>query len=124
MAKILVIEDEKDILELVEISLQLGGFEVAKAIDGLEGLEKAISEKPDLILLDIKLPKLSGYDVCKKLKEIPITKDIPVVFLTARGQDHEIKAGFESGGDDYIVKPFAPDELPRRVREILSRFKR
>lgn len=124
MAKILVIEDEKDILELVEISLQLGGFEVAKAIDGLEGLEKAISEKPDLILLDIKLPKLSGYDVCKKLKEIPITKDIPVVFLTARGQDHEIRAGFESGGDDYIVKPFAPDELPRKVREILNRFKR
>jgi DNA-binding response OmpR family regulator len=124
MAKILVAEDEKDILELVEISLQLGGFEVIKAMDGLEALEKAFTQEPDLILLDIKMPKLSGYEVCKKLKESPQTKHIPVVFLTARGQEHEIKAGYESGGDDYIIKPFAPDELPKRVQEILKRFKK
>ncbi len=124
MAKILVVEDERDILELVEISLQLGGFEVAKAMDGLEAVEKALTEQPDLILLDIKLPKLSGYDVCRKLKEIPDTKNIPVVFLTARGQEHEIKAGFDAGGDGYIIKPFSPDELPRRVQEFLNRFKK
>lgn len=124
MAKILVVEDERDILELVEISLQLGGFEVAKAMDGLEAMEKALTEQPDLILLDIKLPKLSGYEVCKKLKEIPQMKNVPVVFLTARGQEHEIKAGFEAGGDDYIIKPFSPEELPRKVREILNRLKK
>ncbi len=124
MARILVVEDEKDILELVEISLQLGGLEVIKAGDGLEALEKALTEKPDLILLDIKMPGLSGYEVCRKLKELPQTKNIPVVFLTARGQEHEIREGLEAGGDDYIVKPFAPDELPRRVKEILSRFRK
>ncbi len=124
MARILVVEDEKDILELVEISLQLGGLEVIKAEDGLEALEKALTEKPDLILLDIKMPGLSGYEVCRKLKELPQTKNIPVVFLTARGQEHEIREGLEAGGDDYIVKPFAPDELPRRVKEILSRFRK
>ncbi len=124
MAKILVVEDEKDILELIEISLQLGGFEVTKAVDGLEAIEKAVAEKPDLILLDIKIPKLSGYEVCKKLKEIPQTMDIPIVFLTARGQEYEVKAGFEAGGNDYIIKPFAPEDLPRRVREILSRHRK
>ncbi len=121
MAKILVVEDERDILELVEISLQLGGFEVVKAQDGLEAVEKALTESPDLILLDIKMPGLSGYDVCRKLREIPQTRDIPIVFLTARGQEHEIRAGLEAGGDDYIIKPFAPDELPRRVQEVLNR---
>lgn len=124
MAKILVVEDERDILELVEISLQLGGFEVAKAMDGLEAIEKALTEQPDLILLDIKLPKLSGYDVCRKLKEIPQMKNTPIVFLTAKGQEHEIRAGFEARGDDYIIKPFSPDELPRKVQEILNRFKK
>ncbi|HDN79851.1 MAG: two-component system response regulator [Chloroflexi bacterium] len=122
MAKILVAEDERDILELITFSLELGGFEVIQAMDGLEALEKAIVEKPDLVLLDIRMPKLTGYEVCEKLKESEVTRDIPVVFISAKGQEMEIKQGLEAGAVDYVVKPFAPDELIRKMQEIIDKY--
>lgn len=121
MAKILVAEDEKDILDLITFTLQLGGFEVIQASDGLEALEKAILEAPDLILLDIRMPKLTGYDVCKKLKENEATRNTPVVFISAKGQEAEIKQGMELGAIDYIVKPFAPDELIEKMKDLLNK---
>ena len=122
MAKILVAEDERDILELITFSLELGGFEVIQAMDGLEALEKAIVERPDLVLLDIRMPKLTGYEVCEKLKESEVTRDIPVVFISAKGQEMEIKQGLEAGAVDYVVKPFAPDELIRKMQEIIDKY--
>ncbi len=120
MAKILVAEDERDILELISFTLELGGHEVIQASDGLEALEKAVLETPDLILLDVRMPKLTGYEVCGKLKENELTAKIPVVFLSAKGQEAEIKQGLEMGAMDYIVKPFAPDELLKKVEQYLA----
>jgi CheY-like chemotaxis protein len=122
MAKILIAEDEKDIRELVTFTLRgLGKYEVVQAINGADAVDKAQAEKPDLILLDGRMPKMTGYEACAKLKEIDVTKDIPVVFLSAKGQESEIQEGLAAGAHEYILKPFAPDELVVRVREILKK---
>ncbi len=121
MTKILIAEDEKDIRELVTFTLRgLGKYDVVQAANGAEAVEKAQTEKPDLILMDGRMPRLSGYEACVKLKEIEATKDIPVVFLSAKGQETEIQQGLAAGAYEYILKPFAPDELVNRVREILK----
>lgn len=121
MAKILIAEDEKDIRELVTFTLRgLGKYDVVQAANGAEAVDKAQTEKPDLILMDGRMPRLSGYEACVKLKEIEATKDIPVVFLSAKGQEAEIQQGLAAGAYEYILKPFAPDELVNRVREILK----
>jgi CheY-like chemotaxis protein len=123
MPKILVAEDETDIRELVAFSLiNIGGFQVVKAKNGAEAVEKARVEIPDLILMDVRMPQMTGYEACAKLKEIPETKDIPVVFLSAKGQEQEIQQGIEVGAEEYILKPFAPDVLTEKVREILQRL--
>ncbi|MFO7742579.1 MAG: response regulator [Anaerolineae bacterium] len=121
MPKILVAEDERDIRELIGFSLRFADFEVVLTQDGKEAIEKASAENPDLILLDVRMPKMSGYEVCRLLKEDPSTSDIPIVFLSAKGQEKEIEEGLHSGALDYIVKPFAPDELAHQVRDILHR---
>jgi CheY-like chemotaxis protein len=122
MAKILVVEDERDIRELVDFTLRgLGGHQVVKAANGLEGIEKAKAEKPDLILMDGRMPRMGGYEACAELKKIEETKNIVVVFLSAKGQEAEIHEGISTGAYDYILKPFAPDELVKRVREILDK---
>jgi len=121
MSKILVAEDERDILELISFSLRYGGFEVIEALNGVEALEKTFSEQPDLVLLDVRMPKMSGFEVCRKLKNDERTKDIPVVFISAKGQEAEIKQGLALGAEEYIVKPFAPDELIRRMKAVLKR---
>ncbi len=121
MTKILIAEDEKDIRELVTFTLRgLGKYDVVQAANGAEAVEKAQTEKPDLILMDGRMPRLSGYEACVKLKEMKATKDIPVVFLSAKGQETEIQQGLAAGAYEYILKPFAPDELVNRVREILK----
>ncbi len=121
MAKILIAEDERDIRELVTFTLRgLGKYEVVQAVNGLEAVEKAQSEKPDLILMDGRMPRMTGYEACAKLKEIEATKDIPIVFLSAKGQESEIQEGLAAGAYEYILKPFAPDELVSRVRAILK----
>jgi len=121
MPKILVADDERDIRELIGFTLRFAGFEVVLVADGIEAIEQAPLEQPDLILLDVRMPKVTGYDVCRHLKENPVTRMIPIVFLSAKGQEGEIQEGLDSGAVEYIVKPFAPDDLTDQVREILQR---
>ena len=123
MTKILVADDERDIRELIGFTLRFAGFEVLLTADGFEAIEKAALEQPDLILLDVRMPKITGYEVCRRLKENPATTSIPIVFLSAKGQEGEIKQGLESGAVEYIVKPFAPDDLTYQVRDILQRMR-
>ncbi len=120
MAKILVAEDEKDIRELIAFTLRFAGYDVVLANNGAEALEKVGEEKPALVLLDVRMPKMTGYEVCRRLKENPETEHIPVVFLSAKGQDREVREGYESGAVDYIIKPFVPDELIAQVKRILE----
>lgn len=121
MPRILVAEDEKDIRELIAFTLRFAGFDVLLATNGAEAVEVAEVEKPDLVILDVRMPRMSGYEACRRLKENPQTASLPVVFLSAKGQDSEIQQGLESGAEEYILKPFAPDELIQQVRDILNR---
>ncbi len=121
MTKILVAEDERDIRELIGFTLRFAGFEVVLTSNGVEAVEKASDEQPDLIMLDVRMPKMTGYEACRHLKDNPATQAIPVVFLSAKGQETEIEQGLASGAEEYIVKPFAPDELTNQVKEILRR---
>lgn len=122
MTKILVAEDERDIRELIAFTLRFAGFEVVLASNGAEAVEKAPQEQPDLILMDVRMPRMTGYDACRLLKEQAATKHIPVVFLSAKGQESEIHQGLEMGATEYILKPFAPDELTQQVKRILSQI--
>jgi DNA-binding response OmpR family regulator len=117
---ILVAEDERDIRDLIVFTLQLSGFEVVEAPNGEEALKKATQIKPDLILMDVRMPKMTGYEACKALKDQEATQNIPVVFLSAKGQEAEISTGLEMGAIDYFLKPFAPDELADKVNKILA----
>ena len=121
MAKILIAEDERDIRELVIYSLQFGGFTVVQATNGVEAVEQAQKELPDLILMDVRMPKMTGYEACRQIKTINTIRDIPVVFLSAKGQESEIQTGLEVGAEEYILKPFAPDELVKQVQAVLER---
>jgi DNA-binding response OmpR family regulator len=121
MSKILVAEDERDIRELIGFTLRFAGFEVVLVSNGAEAVKQAAAEQPNLILLDVRMPKMSGYEACRHLKDDPSTSDIPIVFLSAKGQEKEIEQGLDSGALEYIVKPFAPDALTDRVRDILQR---
>lgn len=121
MSKILVAEDERDIRDLIGFTLRFAGFEVLLADNGIEAIEKAPLEQPDLIILDVRMPKMTGYEACRQLKKNPATSAIPIVFLSAKGQENEIKQGLASGALEYIVKPFAPDELVNQVKDILQR---
>jgi CheY-like chemotaxis protein len=120
MPKILIAEDEQDILELIIFTLQFGGYEVVPTSNGEEALAMTRQEQPDLALLDVRMPRMSGYQVCSAIKADLKTQHIPVVFLSAKGQEAEIKTGFETGATDYILKPFAPDHLLKRLAEILT----
>lgn len=120
MPKILIAEDEQDILELITFTLQFGGYEVIPTSNGEDALEMARKEQPDLVLLDVRMPRMSGYEVCTQVKADGDTHHIPVVFLSAKGQEAEIKTGFDTGAIDYILKPFAPDHLLKRLEEILA----
>ena len=123
MARILIAEDERDIRDLVDFTLKFAGHEVFKVANGAEAVAKASEIMPDLILMDVRMPRMTGYEACRALKAMDDVSAIPVVFLSAKGQDVEMKAGLEAGAIDYILKPFAPDELTRRVTEILDDLK-
>jgi two-component system alkaline phosphatase synthesis response regulator PhoP len=120
MTTILIAEDERDIRELIAFSLRFGGFEVEEAANGVEAVEKAQKLRPDLIIMDVRMPRKSGYDACQELKEADETRDIPIVFLSAKGQEAEIKRGLKLGAVDYILKPFEAEQLPKRIEEILK----
>jgi len=119
---ILVAEDERDIRELIVFTLQLSGFNVVDAPNGEEAVKKALEIKPDLILMDVRMPKMTGYEACQALKKHEQTRSIPVVFLSAKGQESEVSTGLELGAEEYFLKPFAPDELAERVNKILVKY--
>ncbi|MEG6506464.1 response regulator transcription factor [Nitratidesulfovibrio sp. 1201_IL3209] len=119
--RILVVEDDEDILQLLTFTFESAGFEVRTATTGREGLDIALRQKPALVLLDLMLPGMSGLDVCRELKRLPETEDVPVIMLTARGEEVDRIVGLELGADDYVVKPFSPRELVLRIRAVLKR---
>src|SRR3989338_3703488 len=119
--KILVVDDEKDLSALVSLHMKMAGFEVLTANNGEKALDLSREEKPDLIILDLMLPKIDGWQVCEQLRQNAATKDIPVIMLTARTQIEDKLKGFEAGADDYVTKPFSPRELVARVKRVLAR---
>ena len=121
MQTVLIIEDEKDLAELISFHLEKEGFRPLIAADGVSGLNEARSAKPDLILLDLMLPGMMGTEVCRLLKGSEQTAGIPVIMLTAKGEEIDRVVGFEVGADDYVVKPFSTRELMLRVRAVLRR---
>jgi DNA-binding response OmpR family regulator len=122
MAHILIAEDEHDIRDLITFTLQYAGHQVTTTTNGEEAYESALKLLPDLILLDVRMPRMTGYEVCEKIKSNAQTQLIPVVFLSAKGQEAEVKTGLMAGAEEYIVKPFAPDQLVERVRAILASY--
>ena len=122
--KILVVDDEIYIVHILDFSLGIEGYEVMTALDGEQALSKVAQDKPDLIVLDIMMPKLDGYETCKALKSNPETKAIPVILLSAKGRNVDQKVGFEVGADDYITKPFSPRKLVERINAILGQTSR
>lgn len=121
MQTILIIEDEKDLAELVSFNLDKEGYRTLTAFDGADGIEAARRELPDLILLDLMLPGIMGMEVCRTLKKAEKTAHIPVIMLTARGEEIDRVVGFEVGADDYVIKPFSTRELLLRIKAVLRR---
>lgn len=121
MDKILVVDDEKHILELIRFNLEKEGFKVLTAEDGAEALNLVRMEQPDLIVLDIMLPGMDGFEVCEMLSQDPSTRDIPIIMLSARAAEPDKVRGLEKGADDYVTKPFSPRELVARVKARLRR---
>ena len=119
---ILVAEDERDIRDLIVFTLQISGFQVVDVPNGEEAVNKATEILPDLILMDVRMPKMTGYEACDALKRQESTQDIPVIFLSAKGQEAEINTGLKMGAEEYLLKPFAPDELSERVNQILTKY--
>ena len=118
--RILIVDDEKDIVESIEFSLEFEGFECSAAHDGEEALLKARKEYPDLILLDIMLPKINDYQVCRLLKSDEKYKHIPIIMITAKAQESDKFWGKESGADDFVTKPFDMEELVQKIRGCLE----
>lgn len=119
--KVLVVDDEEYIQHILNFSFGAEGYEVITAADGEEAVSIARSEKPDIIVLDIMMPKMDGYEACKQIKADPQTQDIPVILLTAKGREVDRKLGAEAGADDYVVKPFSPGRLIERVEGFIKR---
>ncbi len=122
--KILVVDDEVYIVHILDFSLGVEGYDVITAFDGEQALAKVSQDKPDLIVLDIMMPKLDGYETCKRLKGDAATRDIPIILLSAKGRNVDQKVGFEVGADDYITKPFSPRKLVDRINSILGQTSR
>ena len=120
--KILAVDDEKSIIRLIEVNLKREGYEVVTAVDGKEALHKVAVEQPDLVVLDVMMPYLDGFEVLNTMKKDPDTRDIPVIMLTARAQDADVFNGYKSGADCYLTKPFNPRELTTFVRRIFESF--
>ena len=118
---VLVADDEEDIRSLVAFRLRRAGYEVITAADGEEALLLATTRLPDLVVLDMMMPKATGLEVTRSMREHEATKDIPVILLTARAQEGDVIRGFEAGADDYVKKPFSPQDLQARVQALLER---
>ena len=121
MARILVADDDVDIRELVEFKLSTMGHEIVAVGDGAAAIDACMAQKPDLAVLDVMMPGVSGLDAIRAIRADPALADLPVILLTARAQESDVETGFDSGADDYITKPFSPRELASRVQALLSR---
>jgi len=121
--KILVIEDDEDIQELIEFNLVREGYQVLRVASGEEALTVEGREKPDLVILDLMLPGIDGLEVCRRLRGNPATGAVPIIMVTAKGEESDIVTGLELGADDYLVKPFSPRVLVARVRNVLRRVR-
>ena len=118
--RVLIVDDEVDLVETLKFKLEASGFEALTAYDGLEALSKAKNDKPDLILLDIMLPKLNGYQICRELKSDDKYKHIPIIMLTAKAQESDKFWGLETGADEYVTKPFDSNQLVELIKRHLS----
>jgi DNA-binding response OmpR family regulator len=118
---VLVADDDEDILELIVFRLERSGYTVLQARDGAEALELARRSRPDLAVLDVMMPKLDGFELTRRLREDESTSKMPIILLTARTQEADVERGFDAGADDYLRKPFSPQELRSRVQAILGR---
>ncbi len=121
MTQILIAEDDQDIRELIVLTLQFNGFEVDSVEDGAAAVEQAQKKPYDIILMDVRMPRMTGYQACRALKDIDATQNIPIIFLSAKGQEQEIQTGIDAGASDYILKPFAPDVLVSTITDVLNR---
>jgi DNA-binding response OmpR family regulator len=119
--KILVVEDDPVILDLLTTNFELEGFEVARAVDGVEGLQMARMEHPNAVVADIMMPRMSGLELLEALKSDPETSTIPVVFVSAKAQADDIRAGIDAGADDYVTKPFDPGDLVELITKLTDR---
>lgn len=124
MPKILIADDDPDILELIKFTLESHDHQVVLANDGQEALQKTVAEKPDLVVLDVMMPHLNGYEVCEKIRQDETLSKTPVIILTAKGQTKDKITGIKLGADDYMAKPFEPLELAARIDAILRRTSR
>ena len=124
VAKVLVIDDDPVILELLRVNFEIESFEVITASDGREGLEKARTANPDVVLSDIMMPRIDGLELVSTLREDPRTRNLPVILLSAKAQNAEVQQGLDMGADDYVTKPFDPLELIDRVNAVLARARR
>ena len=118
--KILIVDDERYILHILDFSLGAEGYEVITAGDGEQAVERSRSDKPDLIVMDIMMPKMDGFEACKVIKADPDTRNIPVIMLTAKGREVDKKRGLDAGADEYLTKPFSPAKLIERVQVVLD----
>jgi diguanylate cyclase (GGDEF)-like protein len=122
--KILIIDDEPDIRDVLKITLECEGYDVIEAVDGVDGLEKVHKKSPDLVILDYKMPKMDGHEVCQILKKDILLRHMPIIMLTGKGETQDKVNGINAGADDYMVKPFEPVELVARIKMILRRSSR
>lgn len=122
-SRIIMIEDEEDISDLIKLQAEISGYKIQVVADGVEGYNAVVRDKPDLVLLDVMLPGENGLDVCRKIKANPDTKNIPVIILSAKGEEIDVVLGLELGADDYVPKPFSPKILFSRVKAVLRRGK-
>jgi DNA-binding response OmpR family regulator len=120
-ATVLVVDDDPVILKLLEVNFEMEGFQVVRAADGAEGLERAREVRPDIVVLDVMMPRMTGYEMAKALREDVGTAHIPIIFVTARAQSSDVERGLELGVDDYVTKPFDPLDLIARVNTLLAR---
>jgi CheY-like chemotaxis protein len=120
MTKILIAEDECEIRDLITFTLRFANYDVIAASNGEEAVTLARQEVPNLILMDVRMPCMTGYEACTAIKTEPNLKDIPIIFLSAKGQDAEIQAGLQAGAVEYLLKPFVPDQLTARIQAILA----
>lgn len=123
MARIVVADDDADIRELVEFKLTALGHEIVAVPDGAAAVEACQAQRPDLAVLDVMMPGVSGLDAIRVIRADPMLSDLPVILLTARAQESDVETGFDSGADDYITKPFSPRELASRVEALLARVR-